>query len=120
MKIPLSKEQKVYLAGLDKSKHRKAQKQQFKLQNKFDHASELANHTFSLMNDIFESFDEKYPIDTFMTCTVKLDRKSILQMLQNNEVVINGETYEVPEQKLILCLFNSEYGNTKLEFKLKK
>ena len=35
MKIPLSKEQKVYLVGLDKSKHRKQQKLQFKLQNAF-------------------------------------------------------------------------------------
>ena len=50
--MKLKPEQKAYIKGLEKSKHRKAQKRQFKLQNKFDYASELANHTFSLMNEI--------------------------------------------------------------------
>ena len=107
--MKLTKEQKAYLAGLDKSKHRKEQKRQFKLQNSFDR-----------LNNVFESFNDKYQTDTFISATIALDRESILQMLLKNEVKIYGEIYEIPEQKLILCLLHGEYGDTKLDFKLKK
>lgn len=35
--MKLTPEQKAYIKGLDKSKHRKQQKRQFKLQNEFEY-----------------------------------------------------------------------------------
>ena len=40
--MKLKPEQKAYIKGLDKSKHRKEQKRQFKLQNKFEEDKEMA------------------------------------------------------------------------------
>lgn len=50
-------------------------------------------------------------------CTVRMDKKSMLEALLSSCIKINGGYFEVPEKQLLMCLINEEYGETTLKLK---
>ena len=52
---------------------------------------------------------------TILTCYFRLDKKTMLNVLQSNSIYIKGEYFKVPEKALLQCLINNRYGETKLE-----
>lgn len=52
---------------------------------------------------------------TILTCYVRLDKKTMLNILQSDGIYINGENFKVPEHKILSCLINGDFGETKLE-----
>ena len=51
-----------------------------------------------------------------MKCSVRLDKKSMIQALGSDEITINNIRYLVPEEQLLHCLVNGIYGEIDLEF----
>lgn len=55
---------------------------------------------------------------TVINVTVRLDRKTILNILLSDCIVLfNGQTYEADEYFLLHLLINKDFGETKLELK---
>ncbi len=52
---------------------------------------------------------------TILTCSVRLDKKTMLNALQSEAICINGEYFKVPEHTLLECLINNRFGETRLE-----
>ena len=52
---------------------------------------------------------------TIMTCCVRLDKKSMLEVLMHEQIFINGKFYKVPERTLLECLLNKRFGETRLD-----
>lgn len=50
-----------------------------------------------------------------MTCYVRLDKKTILSALAAESIFINGKYFKVPESRLLECLINRSFGETKLD-----
>lgn len=50
-----------------------------------------------------------------MTCYVRLDKKTILEILLCEKILISGKFYKIPETKLLNCLYERRFGETKLE-----
>ena len=48
---------------------------------------------------------------------IRLDKKTILETLQSDYIIIDGKYFEVPERELLLLLINKDYGETRLELK---
>jgi len=63
----------------------------------------------------YVDFQESQKPRTIMTCYIRLDKKSMLTALVSDNIFINGKYYKVPEQKLLECLINSRFGETKLD-----
>jgi hypothetical protein len=52
---------------------------------------------------------------TIMTCSIRLDKKSMLEALMHEQIFINGKYYKVPERTLLECLLNKRFGETRLD-----
>lgn len=63
----------------------------------------------------FEEQEIPFTIKTVLTCTVRLDRKTILETLHCRSIYLDGHYYQIPEQKLIECLRLKQFGETHLE-----
>jgi hypothetical protein len=50
-----------------------------------------------------------------LTCEIRLDKKTILNILQYDTIELNGIYYEVPEAFLLSCLVNKRFGPTVIE-----
>lgn len=50
-----------------------------------------------------------------LSCTVRLDRKAVLEALGSDSIYIDGNNFKVPEAKLLECLVNNKYGFVKLD-----
>ena len=53
-----------------------------------------------------------------LSCSVRMDRKTILEALISEVVLINGYKCKVPEHELLMCLINRRYGELELEFEI--
>jgi len=47
-----------------------------------------------------------------LECSVRLDKKTMLNALLSDAICINGEYYKVPGDTLLECLINRKYGET--------
>lgn len=52
---------------------------------------------------------------TILTAYFRLDKKTMISLLSAEKIFVNGNYYKVPEQKILHCLINRKYGETKLE-----
>jgi len=61
------------------------------------------------------------PTETIvLTCYLRLDKETILQILGYGSIWICGETYKVPENKLIELLMNKDYLKGSIKFQLER
>jgi hypothetical protein len=69
------------------------------------------------MIDLTNYFEIQEPTKTriIMTCYLRLDKKSMLEMLMHEKIFINGKYYKVPERTLLQCLLNKRFGETRLD-----
>jgi len=66
------------------------------------------------ISDYIEN-QEPIEIKTICTVRVRLDKNSMINMLQHKSIEIQGNYYKVPERFLLQCLLNKTFGETKLE-----
>ena len=66
------------------------------------------------MKDYIEAY-HKPTTRVIYTCCLRLDKKTILEMLKGDFISLDGELFRTPERKLIECLANREFGPTTLE-----
>lgn len=52
---------------------------------------------------------------TILSCFVRLDKKTVLEILNNDYITIHGKKYEIPETKLLHLLLNRRFGETALD-----
>jgi hypothetical protein len=64
----------------------------------------------------YRELQEPMTTKTIMKCSVRLDKKSMIQALGSDEITINNIRYLVPEEQLLHCLVNGIYGEIDLEF----
>ena len=57
----------------------------------------------------------KISTKTILTAYFRLDKKTMISLLSVEKIYVNGDYYKVPEHKILHCLINKEYGDTKLE-----
>jgi len=69
--------------------------------------------TIDLTN--FYEAQEKAKLRTILTCSVRLDEETMLKILGSKSIFIYGNYYKIPKLKLLECLTNNEYGETRLE-----
>lgn len=55
---------------------------------------------------------------TILTCTVNLDRDTMLDALKSKALIINGKYYHVPERRLLEALMCHHFGEMEMEFEL--
>lgn len=67
------------------------------------------------LSDYLE-LQESIETKIIITCCVRLDKRTILEILLHENVLINGKYYKVPETKLLNCLYKRRFGETKLDF----
>ena len=58
---------------------------------------------------------EPFKIRTVLTCSIRLDKKTMLNALQSDSILIDGRYYKVPEDALLECLINRRFGETRLD-----
>jgi len=63
----------------------------------------------------YRESQEPIKYKTILTCYVRLDKKSMLKVLQSDSVFINGEFFKVPETTLLECLIQKRFGEIKLD-----
>ena len=63
---------------------------------------------------IDNNYEPKYK--KTLTCTLRLDKKSMIEALQVEAIIINGRLYKVPEKQLLQFLVDKRYGSVKIEF----
>jgi hypothetical protein len=69
--------------------------------------------SIDLINYIDRCIDKE--VRYILTCEIRLDKKTILEILQCDIITLNGIYYEVPEKFLLSCLVNKNFGNTLIE-----
>ena len=52
---------------------------------------------------------------TILVCSFRLDKKTMLNILQSNKICVDGEYFKVPEHVLLKCLIDKCYGEIKLK-----
>jgi len=62
----------------------------------------------------YRELQETASTRTILTCTLRLDKKTMLNALQSDGICINGEYFKVPEFTLLECLIYKDYGPTEL------
>jgi hypothetical protein len=67
--------------------------------------------------DLENYIENQEPIElkTICTVTVRLDKNTMIILLQQDYIFIQGNYYKVPERFLLQCLLNKTFGETKLE-----
>lgn len=63
----------------------------------------------------YREIQEPTKTRTILTCYVSLDKKTMLNASQSDNISINGEYFKVPEHTLLECLINRRYGEIRLE-----
>ena len=60
------------------------------------------------------------PIATkkILSCVIRMDKKTMLQALMSEKVLIGGYMCKVPEHEILMLLINKTYGETKLEWEI--
>ena len=68
------------------------------------------------MIDLTNFVELQMPITkrVFFTYYIKLDKKTMLNILQNDIIYIDGTYFKIPLKTLLKCLMNNKYGKTKL------
>jgi hypothetical protein len=69
--------------------------------------------SINLTNYIDRFIDKE--VRYILTCGIRLDKKTILEILQCDIITLNGIHYEVPEAFLLSCLVNKRFGPTVIE-----
>ncbi len=64
----------------------------------------------------YREMQEPLKIRTVLTCSIRLDKKTMLNALQSDAILINGRYYKVPENALLECLINRRFGEIRLDF----
>lgn len=64
----------------------------------------------------YREMQEPLKIRTILTCSLRLDKKTMLSALQSDAILINGICYKVPEHALLECLINRRFGEIQLDF----
>jgi hypothetical protein len=62
--------------------------------------------------DLYEGQERKI----IMTCTIRLDKETILDALRYDTMFIDGYTYKTPKKTLINCLELEKYGSIRISF----
>lgn len=57
----------------------------------------------------------EYEKRIIMSIVVRLDKKTMIDILGSDKVFINGMYFKVPENQILNLLLNRQYGETKLE-----
>ena len=63
----------------------------------------------------YREIQEPIKTRTILSCSIRLDKKTMLNVLQSDSIFINGDCYKVPEHILLECLINKKYGEIKLD-----
>jgi hypothetical protein len=63
----------------------------------------------------YRDIQEKLETKKVLSAYFRLDKKTMIQMLSCDKILVNGEYYEVPEYHLLHLLINRQYGETKLD-----
>lgn len=63
----------------------------------------------------YREIQEKLENKTVLSAYFRLDKKTMIQMLSCEKILVNGHYYEVPEYHLLHLLINRQYGETKLD-----
>jgi hypothetical protein len=58
---------------------------------------------------------EELEIKKLLSGYFKLEKKTMIQMLSCEKILVNNKYYKVPEQQLLNLLINGQYGETKLD-----
>lgn len=66
------------------------------------------------MKDLTD-YQESGETRTILSCGIRLDKKTMLEILAHDHVSVNGVLYKVPERVLLDCLINKRFGSIKLE-----
>jgi hypothetical protein len=69
--------------------------------------------SINLTNYIDRCIDKE--VRYILTCEIRLDKKTILEILQCDIITLNGIHYEVPEAFLLSCLVNKRFGPNVIE-----
>ena len=77
--------------------------------NKTDVSSSTLDLTY------YREIQEKLENKTVLSAYFRLDKKTMIQMLSCEKILVNGDYYEVPEYYLLHLLINRQYGETKLD-----
>ena len=85
------------------------EKDQKKALNKTDIISSTLDLTY------YREIQEKLETKKVLSAYFRLDKKTMIQMLSCDKILVNGEYYEVPEYHLLHLLINRQYGETKLD-----
>ncbi len=62
--------------------------------------------------DLYDGQEKK----VIMTCTVRLDKNTVLNALRHDSIFIDGFEYKTPKRTLINCLELDKYGSVKMSF----
>ena len=77
--------------------------------NKADVSSSTLDLTY------YREIQEKLETKKVLSAYFRLDKKTMIQMLSCDKILVNDEYYEVPEYHLLHLLINRQYGETKLD-----
>jgi len=77
--------------------------------NKTDVSSSTLDLTY------YREIQEKLETKNVLSAYFRLDKKTMIQMLSCEKILVNGEYYEVPEYHLLHLLINRQYGEIKLD-----
>jgi hypothetical protein len=58
---------------------------------------------------------EDIEIKTIITCSLRLDKNTMIEALKNDCIYINGDYFKIPEKDLLNCLTNNIYGEIRIE-----
>lgn len=82
-------------------------------QNKALNKTDVSSSTLDLT--FYREIQEKLETKIVLSAYFRLDKKTMIQMLSCDKILVNGEYYEVPEYRLLHLLINRQYGETKLD-----
>ena len=63
----------------------------------------MNKNTYQTFSDYIDQ-QEPQTTRTILSCTVRLDRKSMLDLLNAETIKIHQHYYKVPENKILICL----------------
>ena len=67
---------------------------------------------------LYRELQQKTNTTTKITAEFRLDKITMIKLLNSKKIMFNGNYYKVPEDRIIFLLFNRIYGNTELSLEL--
>lgn len=64
--------------------------------------------------------DPESVLKTILYCKIHLTKSEMIEALGKESVFIHDNYYKVPEQTLLHCLINGQFGETNLELEMIK